>query len=110
MAAFVDKNPSNGLETWVDGDESNRLQVHYRQDVEPVLEYAKILRNDSLTDKGIKNDWWLYAVFPPVVILEFKHKYGIDIFNKNHMKRAFEILNRDYPHLKTTSKRHTLNQ
>lgn len=109
MAAFVDKNPSNGLETWVDGDEANRLQVHYRQDVEPVLEYAKMLRNDSMTDGGIKRDWWLYAVIPPVIILELRHKYGLDIFKRDHYKRALDVINTDYPHLKTTAKTHRIS-
>ncbi len=106
MAAFVEISPT-GVETWVDGDEANRLQVHYRQDVEPILDYAKLIRDDGdFSAKGIKNDFWLYAVIPPVVILQLRHK-GIDLYRDP--KRALREINENYPHLKCTTKRHTLN-
>lgn len=111
MAKFVEVNPDTGVETWEDttiGD--NRQQFHYRQDVEPLLEIAKAERINGLTDKGIKKDLWLYARVPPVVILEIKHKYGVDCFKRDHLKRFFDIINREYPHLKTTEKNHRLRQ
>lgn len=74
------------------------------------MELAKTERIHGLTDGGIKKDLWLYARIPPVVILELKHKYGVDIFKRDHMKRALQLINSDYPHLKTTEKRHTLHQ
>jgi hypothetical protein len=86
-----------------DGDTT---YAHYRQDVEPVLDRAKALRNDGLADKGIKNDFWHYGYLPAVVILELRAKYGLNVFDKNHVKRVFEVVNRDYPHLKTTDKIH----
>lgn len=100
-----------GVETWADstyGD--HRQQFHYRQDVEPVLELAKIERINGLADtkKAKQNDVRLYARIPPVVIMEIKHKYGVDIFKRDHMKRAFQIINSDYPWLKTTDMTHTL--
>lgn len=107
MAKFVDYDPDRGVETLEDSYEG-RLQIHYRQDVEPVLERNKMLRNDGLTDHGIKNDLWLYASIPPVIILEMRFKHGVDIFKRDHMKRAFELINREYPYLKTTEKHHAL--
>jgi hypothetical protein len=109
MAKFIDYNPSNGMELWADstyGD--HRQQFHYRQNVEPLLELAKTERVNGLTDKGIKQDLWLYARIPPVVILELKNKYGVDIFKRDHMKRAMELINREYPYCKTTEKIHTV--
>jgi hypothetical protein len=109
MSKFIDRNETSGLETWGDstyGD--NRQQFHYRQDVEPLLDLAKRERNDGLTDKGIKKDLWLYARIPPVTILEIKHKYGVDCFKRDHLKRFFSIINQHYPHLKTTEKHHEL--
>lgn len=108
MAKFVDYDPERGVSTFEDMSADNKLQVHYQQDVAPVLEYTKRLRNDSATDYGIKNDLWHYAQIPPVTILEMKFKHGIDIFDKNHLKRAFELINREYPYLKTTQKNHWL--
>ncbi len=106
MAKFVDYDPQRGLATYEDMDSSNKLQIHYRQDVEPLLDYTRTLRNEGATDKGIKNDLWHYAQIPQVVILEMRFKHGVDIFNKNHTKRVFELINREYPHLKTTEKMH----
>lgn len=109
MAQFLDYDPLRGLAQYQDstyGD--NRLQIHYKQDVEKLLELTKTERDNGLTDKGIKNDMWLYARIPPVVILELKYKYGVDIFKKDHMKKAMYLINTEYPHLKTTSKTHTV--
>lgn len=105
MAKFVDYDPDRGIETYEDMNDGH-LQVHYRQDVEPVLEYAKRLRNDGLTDYGIKNDLWHYAQIPAVVIMEMRFKHGVDVFDKNATKKVFELINREYPHLKTTEKNH----
>lgn len=107
MAKFVDYDADRGLATYEDSYDGH-IQLHYRQDVEPVLEQAKTERINGLTDDGIKNDLWLYARIPPVVILEMRFKHGVDIFKRDHMKRAFELINREYPFLKCTEKRHTL--
>lgn len=108
MAKFVDYDPDRGVLTQEDMYEGH-LQVNYQQDVEPVLELAKKERINGLTDHGIKNDLWLYARIPPVVILKLKFEYGIDIFKRDHLKKAIAVINRDFPYLKTTEKTHTLN-
>lgn len=109
MAEFLEYDALRGVSQYVDVDDRNRLQVHYQQDVEPILELAKIERNDGLTDSGIKKDLWLYARIPPVVVLALKHK-GIDIFNRNHLKRAFQEINQNFPYCKTTEKHHELKR
>ncbi len=105
MSKFVDYDPERGVATYEDMNDG-KLQIHYRQDVEPVLEVAKTERINGLTDKGIKNDMWLYARIPPVVIYEMRFKHGVDIFNKNHMAKAVDLINREYPNLKCTEKHH----
>lgn len=112
MAKFIEKNES-GVETWADstyGD--HRQQFHYRQDVEPVLELAKYEKINGLADtkRAKENDVRLYARIPPVVIMELKNKYGVDIFKREHMKRAMYLINTEYPHLKCTEMNHTLAQ
>lgn len=107
MSRFVDFDELRGVETREDMYDGH-LQIHYRQDVEPVLELAKTERINGLTDHGIKNDLWLYARIPPVVILDLKFKHGLDVFKRDHLKRVFDVINRDYPYLKCTEKRHTL--
>lgn len=95
-----------GVTTYEDMTVDGKLQVHYTQDVSPILDYTKRLRNDGLTDHGIKNDLWHYAQIPPVVILEMRFKHGVDVFKRDHLKKAFELINREYPYLKTTEKTH----
>ena len=110
MPAFIEKDPS-GVETWVDQSEDPTYKaIHYRQDVQPTLDYAKALRNDSLTDEGIKKDFWHFASIPPVVIMKLKFEYGVDAFNRNHQKRLFELLNGEFKYLKTTNLRHTVKE
>lgn len=105
MSKFVDFDADRGMATYEDMYDG-KMQVHYRQDVEPVLEYTKTLRNEGATDYGIKNDLWHYAQIPAVVILEMRFKHGVDVFDKNAQKKVFELINREYPHLKTTNKMH----
>lgn len=106
MAKFIELD-DRGVETWEDTYDG-KMQVHYRQDVEPVLEYTKRSRNDGLADHGIKNDLWHYAQIPPVIILEMKFKHGVDVFNKDHLKKVFQLINSEYPALKMTNKTHVL--
>lgn len=110
MATFEEYNPVSGVEQWMDVADGDRLQVHYRQDVEPLLDVCRAERNDGLTDYGIKQDLWLYARIPPTVIMKLKYERGIDIFKRDHLKKAFEVINSEYPWLKCTEKKHTLNQ
>jgi hypothetical protein len=104
LAKFVECD-DRGVETWEDSYDG-KLQVHYRQDVEPVLEYTKRLRNDGMTDYGIKQDLWHYAQIPPVIILEMRFKHGVDVFQKDHLHKVFQLINTEYPYLKTTEKMH----
>jgi hypothetical protein len=114
MSKFVDFDPLRGIETLM-SHSVDELQIHYRQDVEPVLDLAAIERSTGLADKKAKEAKWgeeisLYARIPPVIILEMKHKYGVDLFKKDHLKRAFELINREYPKYKTTEKHHSLGK
>lgn len=113
MAKFIERNPVTGVETWADstiGD--HRQQFHYRQDVEPILDLAKYERDNGLADtkKAKQDDIRLYARIPETVILELRFKWGCDIFDRNHLKRAMYLINTEYPHCKTTNMTHTLAQ
>lgn len=108
MSTFLDYDPLTGVTQELDatyGD--NRLQIHYKQDVEPILQIAKYERDHGLSDtkQAKKNDIRLFARIPPVVIMELKNKYGLDIFSNDRTERnkAFQKIEQEYPHLKTTT-------
>ena len=109
MAKFVDFDPERGLATYEDRTQDGRLQVHYRQDVEPLLDYTKELRNSGSADLGIKRDMWHYAQIPPVIMMRWKNELGVDLFNKDHLKAVLKLLNTDYRYLKCTDKTHMAN-
>jgi hypothetical protein len=111
MAKFLEYDPVRGMYQYEDRTQGGNMQLHYRQDVEPVLEIAKYERTHGLADKAGKNQGIsLYARIPPVVILKLKYEMGLDVNNRNHLKRIFEVINRDYPMLKCTDKTHRLAQ
>jgi hypothetical protein len=109
MPAFLDKSPS-GLESYVDQNEDDEIRLWYQQDVEPTIDYAKALRNDKMTDSGIKRDMWLYAKLPEVVIMEMMVKHKVNVWKKEDQKKLFELLNTEYKYLKTTDLRHTVKK
>jgi len=108
VPSFIEKNPDTGVSMYVDDNEGPGMDIHYRQDVQPTIDYAKALRNDSLTDSGIKRDLWHYASIPPVVIMKLRFEYGVDVFNRNHYPKLFQLLNSEFKYLKTTDLKHTM--
>ena len=75
---------------------------------ELMLDRNADLRNTGAADNGIKKGLWLYASIPLAVQYEMLTKHGINIHNKDHWPRMFELINTDYPYLKTTNKTHAL--
>jgi hypothetical protein len=114
VAKFLDWDPLRGLQQLEDTDGvggTGRLQIHYRQDVEPILELAKYERINGLADKAgkeSKQDIYLYARIPPVVILKLKYEHNCDIFSrdKSQLKRAMKLIDEFYPAVKCTDKVH----
>jgi hypothetical protein len=114
VAQILDWDPLRGLQQLEDTDGpggTGRLQIHYRQDVEPILELAKIERINGLADKHgkeSKQDVYLYARIPPVVILKLKYEHGIDIFSKDkdQLRKAMKVIDEHYPAVKCTEKVH----
>ena len=105
---FLNYDPISGVKREFDFEEDNGLiRIHSVQDVEPMLDRARELRNSGEADNGIKKSFWLYAELPPVVILEMKNK-GIDIYSKDPtmIRRMFDEINANYKRFKTTYKSH----
>lgn len=104
MAEFLDFDPLTGVAHYFEHDEvTNETRITTVQDVEPVLEWNKRVRNDNLTDGGIKKGWWLYAKIPAAVELKMRAK-GIKLTDPDATTRIVQEINEHYPQLKTTQK------
>ncbi len=88
--------------------ETDTTVIGREQDCSLILEANKALQNDeSITQQGIKNSWWHYGQIPNIVIEKWKNEHGVDVFNKDHQKAVFRLLNQpEYRYLKTTTKMH----
>ena len=84
----------------------DKVTVRKVQDVQGLLDRNAYLRNTNATDIGIKKGLWHYCSIPLVVQYELLSKYGLNIHDNNHTERVFQVINRDYPYLKTTNKNH----
>ena len=106
MSKFLDYNEARG--TWYETDydaSDDRLVIHTKQDVQPVLDDNKIARNSGKGDAGVKGEFWHYATIPAHVEVELKQK-GINIYDKNNLKQLFKEINTNYPYLKRTNLKH----
>ena len=108
LSEFIDFDPHTGISHWWDYDaQTDKATISTQQDIEPILEWNKNAANQGLTDKGIKESWWKYATIPNIIIEKWMNEYGVNIYNKDHQKKVFNLLNRpEYKYLKTTTKMH----
>ena len=109
MKRLLDRNPLTGETVWHEYNASaNATIITHEQDVSPLLEKNVIAANDDdKTKRGIKNDWWKYAVIPNIIAMKWKQEKGVDIFNRDHQQAMFKLLNDpEYRYLKATSKHH----
>lgn len=100
---LLDFNPLTGEAVHLDFAEGKMVMTH-SQDVENILDANKRLASATdLTRKGIKKDMLHYASIPNTLVVKWKQEKGVDVFNPNHRKRLFELLNDpEYKYLKTT--------
>ena len=110
MKRILDYDPITGITTTFDYVPETDTTVLYREqaDVDLILEANKALRNDEeITKKGIKEGWWHYAQIPNIIIKKWMNEFGVNLYNKDHQKKVFWLLNqREYKYLKTTTKMH----
>lgn len=86
-----DHDPLTGMTTMFSKDEeTGDWWFRYIQDVAPILEQNKASQNEGL-DKS--KDLWHAAHIPDTVILEWRTKYGIDLYDRNHAKGVERLLN-----------------
>lgn len=105
----LDYDPYTGITTNFDYiPETDTTIIEREQDVSVILDANKAIQNETwISQKGIKDGWWLYGQIPMIVIEKWINEYGVDVFNKDHQKAVFKLLNDpQYRYLKTTTKMH----
>lgn len=104
---FFDFDPLTGVTEKL-AFEDGKIHVRYEQDVEPILDYAKALNAQGLTDENWKKHGAaLYAVIPPVVQGQLLKK-GVNFLDPNDIGKVLDEVNTNYRYLKTTDKTHTV--
>lgn len=102
MKEFFSYDPFTASTEYFDFDEnSGKATIETVQDVEPLLERARMSRNLGLRDHGIKESWFHYAEIPLVYFLKLR-KLGIDMTDPKEINRA---VNTYFPELKMTTKK-----
>lgn len=97
---LFDFDSRTGVKTYFSSSEENggTWSFRYEQDASPILDANKEAQNEGF-DK--RSEWWHAAKIPCVVILEWRTKYGIDLYNKNHREGVKRLLNsNEYRHLR----------
>ncbi len=105
---IVDFDPLTGITTTFDYDHLTDTTIIGReQDLTPALDRNKRLQNDpEYWRKGVKDSWSHEAFIPNIIIEKWKQEYGVDVFNKNDIRKVKKLLNDpQYRYLKTTTKR-----
>ena len=107
MPILFDVDPLTGVREYFDYDPiKDEVHMTYEQDVTGFLDRMNAIRNNpNISDKGIKEDWWLYCSIPPVVEIALREK-GLIVGNREHMPAIFKEINANYPYLKATEKHH----
>ena len=107
MPILFDHDHETGVTQYFDYDPiKDQVLMTYEQDVTGFLDQLNAVRNDpSISQKGIKEDWWHYASIPTVVEMELMKK-GLFLHDKNHMKAIIKEINTNYPYLRATDKWH----
>jgi len=109
LKRVLDYNPYTGITTTFDYDPVTEMTIIGREsDPTAYIEYGKDLqKNEDYSKEGIRKGWWHYGILPPIIIEKWKNEFGVDVFNKDHEKAVFRLLNQpEYRYLKTTTKMH----
>lgn len=106
MPEFFDFDPDNNVRQDYEFNETTGdVSIHYSSDVSAVLDYNKEVRNSGRNDKGIKQNWWLYAKIPPIWQLKLRAR-GFKLNSSDDTARLMAEINTYAPALKCTDLNH----
>lgn len=106
MSEFIGYNANRG--TWYTYDydaQEDKGIVSIKQDVKPVLDFAKDQRNSGLNDGA--GDFHRYAVIPAHVEVALRKK-GINMYDPRQTKELLKEINQNYPLLRTGNLKHEI--
>ena len=115
MRRLLDYDPLTRESVYVDYHErTGEMELYHEQDCAPIIEANKARQNDPdkfarQMRKGRETDTWLYASVPNIIIHKWRKELGVDLFNRDHEAKVFQLLNSpEYRWLKATSKSHVV--
>jgi len=90
-------------QTFLFSEHSGEYAINHKsQDLTKLLDQNKRLQQE---DHSIKDEFRLSARIPVGIYYEWKNKFGVDLYNKNHKDAVRKLLNSpDYRYLKTTKR------
>ena len=103
MAIIFDQNAVK-TQTYGYNPDTDTHAITTHQDVSHLLDVLAERRNTQ-AGFGKVEEWSLYCSIPPVVEVELRNR-GLDLNNRDHLKRICKIIDSEYPYLKATNKIH----
>ena len=90
-------------QTFLFSEHSGEYAINHKsQDLTKLLDQNKRLQQE---DHHIKDELRLSARIPLTIYYEWKNKFGVDLYDKNHAQAVRKLLNSpDYRYLKTTKR------
>lgn len=105
---LVDYDPWTKTATYHDYDHgTGKTYIQQIQDCESIIERNKRLQNNDVQrgKYAVKDDWYHFASIPNQVIMEFKTKYNLDVFNEDDLPKIEKLLqSREYMYLRTVNR------
>ena len=103
---ILDINPLTGeMLSFRYNHDNDTVTLGHHQDTEALLERNKeAMLDPDKHRRQAKEEWAHYATIPNIVVLEWRQKYGVDFFDKNHWSACMKLLNDpEYRYLKRTT-------
>lgn len=91
---LFDRDPLTGAEEFFHfDDDKGAFTIETRADVEPLIDLNKRRFNDGTNGWTEHRDMKRIASIPPEIIVLWKQRYGVDVFDKNHKGALKRLLN-----------------
>lgn len=98
---LLDHDPLSGMTQWFKHDaDAGKNYIHYTQDAQPVLDVCKMENNHADRAKEMRGDIVHVARVLPATQLEWFAKYGVKMWERDHLPAVHRLLDGPYKHLK----------